>query len=884
VPYYQNHQFTPKPLAMSDIINENSEIGQQNNNSVVNNNITHIYGDKKIKKHLGTIPTFPERFLGRKNEAEAIHQSLTTKQNLLLLVNGEGGIGKTTLASKYYYQYRNYYQHLVWVFSGISIIEALLSLKLPLGVDFPDQATNEQRLTILLRAMAELNEPCLLIIDNANEINDIEKYHGALLQCANFHVLLTTRVNKKLHNTELYEVKPLDKIDALALFKAHYAEHDAAEDTLFFTLFEKVNRNTLVVELLAKNLSNFNDGLEIDYTLDHLLQDLNDSLLKLSKSETVGTFYQSQNGILRTETPENIIAAMYDLGKLDETEKRLLSIFAVLPAESIPYAILKDLAEQERLNKFLIGLFEKGWLDYDKTNNSFRISPVVQEVVKSKNDNLYRDCEDLIRRLIDKLLYQPGLGHLVNSTYEEAAILVRYAESIVLNLNDLENSLSILCERIGNYYNVTGNLEKTFSYFEKASKIDKNQLSNNPNNPNFKNGLAIAYSKLGSTHSDLGNLKLALDFFEKDIQLTKELYESYPNNVSFKNNLAISYSKLGETHSALGNLKLALDFFEKDIQLTKELYESYPNNVSFKNGLAIAYSKLGTTHSALGNLKLALDFFEIETTLFEELYESYPNNVSFKNNLAISCEKLGSTHSALGNLKLALDFFEIETTLFEELYESYPNNVSFKNGLAIAYGQLGTTHSALGNLKLALDFFEKFTDLMKELYESYPNNVSFKNGLAIAYSKLGSTHSALGNLKLALDFFEKFTDLMKELYESYPNNVSFKNGLAIAYGQLGTTHSALGNLKLALDFFEIETTLFEELYESYPNNVSFKNGLAISYAKLGQQYQAANNRLKAFDYFKNAEKLWEELVIQSPQYVQFQQFLGIVRNILKDLG
>ena len=227
-----------------------------------------------------------------------------------MLVNGRGGIGKTTLASKYYYQYQDYYQHLVWVFSGTSIVDALLTLALPLGVEFPPKMPNEECFTVLIKAMAELNELCLLIMDNTNEITDIEKYHGVLLQCTNFHILLTTRVNSKIHNTEIYEVKPLTPEAALRLFSKHYDTHDTNENDLFFEIYEAVNRNTLVVELLAKNLANFNNDLEQEYHLSDLLKNINDSLLKLDKSDKVGTFYHAQNGIQRKETPENILAAM----------------------------------------------------------------------------------------------------------------------------------------------------------------------------------------------------------------------------------------------------------------------------------------------------------------------------------------------------------------------------------------------------------------------------------------------------------------------------------------------------------------------------------------------------------------------------------------------
>src|SRR5258706_16408815 len=114
---------------MAEINNQNAVIGQQNINSTVYN----YYLKKEIKRFLGS-PFFPEIFIGREDELNNIHQQLNAGENLLLLVNGEGGIGKTTLASQYYLKYQDYYQHLAWVFTEHSLAEAMLTLALALEI------------------------------------------------------------------------------------------------------------------------------------------------------------------------------------------------------------------------------------------------------------------------------------------------------------------------------------------------------------------------------------------------------------------------------------------------------------------------------------------------------------------------------------------------------------------------------------------------------------------------------------------------------------------------------------------------------------------------------------------------------------------------------
>jgi hypothetical protein len=175
-----------------------------------------IYGGKSLNKYLGAIPFIPQVFQGREEDLTVIHDKLFNGNNLLLLVNGEGGIGKTTIASKYYQVYHEEYNHLAWVFAEKSLRDAILTLAYPLQVTFPDRMTKVEQLQTLLCEMAELNKPCLLVIDNANSLDDLESHYHALKVCPNFHLLLTTRITS-FENAETHEIKPLDEKNAITL-------------------------------------------------------------------------------------------------------------------------------------------------------------------------------------------------------------------------------------------------------------------------------------------------------------------------------------------------------------------------------------------------------------------------------------------------------------------------------------------------------------------------------------------------------------------------------------------------------------------------------------------------------------------------------------------
>lgn len=273
------------------------------------NNPLFIYGKKEIPKHLGTLPFPPELFLGREDDLAQVHGKLFGSEIVLLLVNGEGGIGKTSFASEYYYRYSDEFSHMAWVFAEKGLAEVLLVLAVPLQVSFGETMPTESRLAELLKVMVGLEKPCLLVVDNANSLKDLERNYTALRSCPNFHVLLTTRITN-LPNAAFHPLGTLDREEARQLFCKDYAAHESHEDDLLDQVFKAVGFNTLVTELLAKTLGHFNNRLKKRYPLAQLLADLNKKGLFGIYSQQVSSDYQARNLGMRQEAPEAILTAI----------------------------------------------------------------------------------------------------------------------------------------------------------------------------------------------------------------------------------------------------------------------------------------------------------------------------------------------------------------------------------------------------------------------------------------------------------------------------------------------------------------------------------------------------------------------------------------------
>ena len=706
-------------------------IHNQFNNSVFNNPVFQSGGVAGKLEHVlvAAGAGVPDSFRGRERELEDIRTLLTTRQSALALVNAEGGMGKTTLAAKYWQMYEKDYQHVAWLFCEKGILTALRDqLPVPLGlVETLNQYADkpDKQVQVIKNAMANLPKDCLLVLDNANEPAHIDGFLQ-MMTGLGWHVLITSRCSDLLPDAE-YRISSLPPEQAKDLFRSNYTEDTPEFEPLLDRFLVAVGYNTLCIEIFSKNLR---EGNPLGYTFEKFLGQLETQGLFLGENSfEIKSDYARQVVGETVSVTDRIIDALYHLDTLDQAETDLLTTFALLPAENHAILVLKELIAAEspaQLKRALDALARKGWIAANA--GTYRISPVVQKIVLHRNkERLWELGAPVVERL-NGIFENEGF-HSKNIT--TAAPFAELVFGLVDNLNTGANELADLYHGLWVYYNANGSLAKSLDTVERSCTYC--------NRFDLKFYLATSYEKLGETHSALGNLDRALAYFEKYNQLEKELYDSYPQNISFKNGLAISYSKLGSTHSALGNLDRALTYFEQYNQLEKELYDSYPQNVSFKNGLAVSSQYLGDTHSVLGNLDRALTYFQQYNQLEKELYEAYPQNVEFKNFLAISCQFLGGTHSALGNLDRALTYFEQYNQLKKELYEAYPQNVTFKNGLAISNYKLGEINcDHLSDRPKAKAWFQQAEALWLELVRDAPQYAQFQQFLGIVQQDLAA--------------------------------------------------------------------------------------------------------------------------------------------------
>ena len=472
-------------------------------------------------------PSAPSVFLGREKELDIIRQKLQNGGQLML-INAEGGIGKTTIAAKYWERNLYEYDHCAWLFCENGIMNALKELGPKLGVDLAGLDAKDQ-LIVLKRSIADIRDEFLLVLDNANDETEIEKFKKEFAGF-HWHVLITSRCNGVLDEGQELTIDHLPPPLAKALFERNYKENTPEFDTLLNRLLEALQYHTLSIELFSKNMRLLRERGE---TLADFLKQLETEGLFLGKrSFTVVTDY-TYNTRIEARTSDEILNRFYDSAKLDEEKRYWLVNMALLPAEDYSFLFLCELFDQDKFEfQELHKLAKTGWLS--KSETGFKISPVIQQLALSKNaETLGDDAYDLLMKL--NQILENDAYDLLNIELADAAPYVRPVTFLSRALKRHPDwNIANYNYNSGLYFRNVGDFLSARLCYENYGDIFRTLLKDDPKNSGYLNGVAVSYENIGRIYQNTGNPQKALENFEEYNRLAKIITTTDPTNLISK--------------------------------------------------------------------------------------------------------------------------------------------------------------------------------------------------------------------------------------------------------------------------------------------------------------------------------------------------------------
>ncbi|MEL6837142.1 MAG: tetratricopeptide repeat protein [Bacteroidota bacterium] len=632
--------------------------------------------NKKVKHILTGLPAplREEEFIGRQQDLERLEKALEESKRVVL-VNGMGGIGKTTLATAYAQRHKANFQHVAWLEITEDVTTSILSDKVLMkNLGLSSSGDAEQDVKMIFNELNNLPGPSLLIIDNADE--KLSGYRNYLPQSP-WQVLITSREN--LNFAQKVALDILTPEAARELFYTHY--HLDRNDTVLEEILLAVEYHTLTIELLAKIAQDCN--IRPLHKIKKLLQERG---LAIGRQASVTT---AHSGDERIEYLFPYLQAIFEIGEdYTKSQIQLLQQFVGLPPIPIEGAFLLGLlvdnqiyeedSDQSRVD--LRTLARKGLLIHDQVNDTYKIHRVIQEVVRLKYVPNYEVLGGLIHVVTELLSIDETIDNPVSKfplvPYAEHLLGLPNLDQTIPEYAQLQNNSALVYKNLGRY-------AEAAELLEKALQADLNHFGKD--HPN----IAVRQSNLATVYGDLGRYNEAAELFQQALEF--DLTNFGPTHPT----VALRQSNLAGMYHALGRYAEAAELLEQALQAAITHFErDHPNVAGSQSNLAGVYHALGRYAEAAELLEQAL---QAELKCFGQ---DHPNVAGSQSNLALVYEALGRYNEAAELLEQAL---QSDLTHFGQ---DHPNVAIRQWNLATVYVNIDREYDAVALLQSAQAIFE----------------------------------------------------------------------------------------------------------------------------------------------------------------------------------
>lgn len=715
---------------------------------------------------------------------------LLYKSKKIIIVNGIGGIGKTTMCKSIYKKVTDnpsqfLFNHIGWIDYKDNIIDSFLaSFFLELIPQEYSRADKFRYLLEWINAHAE-NKNILLIIDNVDKMIKDDKDMNKVISL-NCHIIVTSRF--RILEKCVYSLDCLSLTSCTKLFLKYYEfKYAQKENEIIDTLPQIINLcgyHTMTIELLAKS-SNIQR-----ITLNAILKVLRESNFDLTQFTSKVT--TNWDNMENEKSLGEHICKLFSIFSLSESEQELLFKLSLLACDKISIEKIKYILSEKQYD-VLNTIANKGWITKDNDNI------IMHRIIKFALNRINKK-----RKLNNYMYIVNNISSLLiwKESYLEVADLISHGEEVYNSFKGLNSyQLYELCTNISTYYLYYGNLQKSINYLHKASEIL--ELI-----PEKKKELSECYKKIGAQYQELGMLEKAFEFHKKCLKIRKQLYPQ----VSFERSEC--YAHIGFYFQEKGKYNKALCNAKKAYNIRVKLYGK---NSSIT---ALSYNNLSLLYYYMYDFQKALKMINLSVKIREEEYRKCIKQ-SDKNKIDQKELDIAQSKSIRGLILEKLKCFEESYQDQEcalQIREKRLNKKHIITGtsysrmaMIMCYAKKNLLNKALEYSEIAIEIFEKNVGInsidtgiayqakARVLYElkSYNASIEFyKKGMTQLKKAYGENHPRISLIN------EELGDVYSSMKNRDMAYVAYYDALNIRLKVIDSTHSSIKTLKQKIKFLE----------------------------------------------------------------------------------
>ncbi len=563
-----------------------------------------------------------DNFVGREKELAKINE-LLNQESALLLLNGIGGIGKSTLASYYFNKERDKFDYCGFIEVGEDI-KSSFSLSFSTSLDLKSEKIDDS-FNEAMNKLQNLEGDKLLVLDDVKNIATQKNEINTILTLKNsgFKILFTSREVEE--NIPQYYLDTMSKEDARKLFLQYYPTDEIEKVD---RILEYLDYHTLFVEMTAKTLEKRKRTLS-----------LNSMIEKFESGEFSNIIKDKE------ESFSKLLSDLFSNDKILKDEENLLFLkrLSVLPSIEISFDDLHTFLvceDKEKLEILLNELVDNGWLI--ESNGMYKFHQILKEFILESHTPKLEDIENIL----------DYFTNLITDIYSTQDVLDKKNYLVYLEtLNNFTKTIQEKNEKIAylihseGYINlILGNYKKTKELYKKSFVMRKSILNENDIQ------LAISYNGQAAIAEKEGRYSDALKLYMQSL----EIREKY----TWIEKIVIEYNNIGRMYKMLGEYDKAIEYLEKSLDIRKQIYGEK------HEATAKAYNVLGSLYQEISK--------DQNDEYFNKSYEYYNKSLNIRkkilqNNhpaIASSYNNIGTWFVSQEDWKNATKYFKLVVDQF----------------------------------------------------------------------------------------------------------------------------------------------------------------------------------------------------------------------------
>ncbi|MUG98128.1 tetratricopeptide repeat protein [Scytonema sp. UIC 10036] len=646
---------------------------------------------------------------GRTAELQQLEQWLHDKNITLIGIEGIGGTGKSTLASKIYEEAKGFPKRF-WADVGSGSVFSDLAYQVLSHFGYPIPERESQLIEALIKCLQSAD--CLFILDNLESLLQpdgcwysqfYEDFFKAWVECGSRStVIVTTRERPQLRGFEWLSLKGLKIEEGTALL----AQLGIKGDLEAFT--KLVDGHPLLLKLVACLLKEeYPHAPNLEYLADLGLGNLQQLL---TDGQVVGQH--------RRETVGMALVLDASFLRLNDCQKDLLLNVSVYRGsfDSRAASALTPQQEATAIEKELKNLVKRSFL-LEKLNEQrqFEFQPVVVEYLRYKAGDQTLAHQQAISYYKEVAKLPPW--QTIDDVKAHLEIFYHYYQ-----LRDYERAFDSIwiCNnflKLQGYYTVQVELcEQMIGVWKKMS-LKENQK------------YQALLTTLGTAYYWLGHYQRAISIRQQSLEVARK--------ISDRQQEAESLHNLGTVYNLLGQYQRAMELYQESLEIARDLCDRQ-HEVKSLNGLGTAYYWMEQYQKAVEFRQQSLEIAILIGDLQGE---------------AIALSGLGAAYSLLEQYQQAIEFHSKQLEIVRELGD--------RQGEAIALGGLGTAYCGLKEYQRAIKRHQQHLEIAKKIGDRRGEGISLGN-LAMVYYCLKQYEQSTKFYQQQLEIARKIGDHLQE--------------------------------------------------------------------------------------------------------------------------